>query len=257
MNESLSELISFLDIHFSIGFIVFLRVAALTALLPAFGERSVSVRIKLVLALAFTMIVAPTVGPNISQIGLSNLPTLILSETLFGFLLGIGVRFLILSLQTAGTIAAQSTSLSQILGGASIEPVPAMGFILIIGAICLAVTTGLHVKAVELLILSYGFFPIGIFTPGSQVAEWGLNQTRRAFSLAFTLSAPFLILSLLYNLALGAINKAMPQLMVAFVGAPVITMGGLFLLCLTAPMMLAVWIEILNSYLHDPTLKLP
>ena len=77
MNESLSELISFLDIHFSIGFIVFLRVAALTALLPAFGERSVSVRIKLVLALAFTMIVAPTVGPNISQIGLSNLPTLI------------------------------------------------------------------------------------------------------------------------------------------------------------------------------------
>ncbi|MEP4311008.1 MAG: flagellar biosynthetic protein FliR [Lentilitoribacter sp.] len=257
MNESLSEMVSSFDIHFSLGFIVFLRVAALTALLPAFGERSVSVRIKLVLALAFTIIVAPTVESRIPQIEFFHLPTVALSETLYGFLLGIGVRLFILSLQTAGTIAAQSTSLSQILGGASIEPVPAMGFILVIGAICLAVTAKLHVKVAELLILSYDFFPIGVFASGSGVAEWGLNQTRRAFSLAFTLAAPFLILSVLYNLALGAINKAMPQLMVAFVGAPVITMGGLFLLCLTAPIMLAVWIDILNSYLHNPMLKIP
>ena len=41
------------------GFSVFLRVAAITAMLPAFGEQSVPARIKLVIALAFTLVVAP------------------------------------------------------------------------------------------------------------------------------------------------------------------------------------------------------
>ena len=46
-----------------------------------------------------------------------------------------------------------------------------------------------------------------------------------SFALALSLAAPFVIASLLYNVALGVINKAMPQLMVAFVGAPAITCG--------------------------------
>ena len=41
-------------------FVVFVRVGAMVSLLPAFGEQSVPVRVKLGLALAFTMIVFPT-----------------------------------------------------------------------------------------------------------------------------------------------------------------------------------------------------
>ncbi|MEO9895904.1 MAG: flagellar biosynthetic protein FliR [Paracoccaceae bacterium] len=256
MNESLLAILSLLDFNLWSGFVVFLRVSALTALLPAFGERTVSVRIKLALAVSFTFIITPVVASKIPQGEVLQISSIILSEPLSGALLGIGVRLLVLALQTAGTIAAQSTSLSQILGGASVDPLPAMGFILVIGAICLAVTTGLHVKAAKLLIYSYELFPVAVFSSGNGIAEWGVDKIRHAFSLAFTLSAPFLILSLLYNLALGAINKAMPQLMVAFVGAPVITMGGLFLLCLTAPLMLSVWLEALNSYLFNPMAKI-
>jgi flagellar biosynthetic protein FliR len=61
-----------------------------------------------------------------------------------------------------------------------------------------------------------------------------------------------MLVSLLYNLALGAINKAMPQLMVAFVGAPLITFGGLFLLCATSPFLLSTWLNILENFLHSP-----
>ena len=132
-----------------------------------------------------------------------------------------------------------------------------MGYLLVVSAICLAVATGLHVKAAALLILSYDFFPAGFFLPGQEVAEWGLDRVRQAFSLAFTLAAPFVILSVLYNLALGAINKAMPQLMVAFVGAPVITFGGLFLLFATTPFILTAWIDGVNTYLADPLRDIP
>ena len=91
-----------------------------------------------------------------------------------GVLLGLGVRLLVLALQTAGSIVAQSTSLSQILGGAAVDPVPAMGYVLTVGAIALAVMTGLHVKAAMLLIHSYVLLPMGLFSAGSDVAMWGL-----------------------------------------------------------------------------------
>ncbi|WP_037228254.1 flagellar biosynthetic protein FliR [Roseobacter sp. GAI101] len=235
------------------AFAVFLRVGAFVSLMPAFGESVMPARVKLVLAFAFTLIVSPSIQvPPYATILLGDLLWLIFSETVNGLLLGIGVRLFILALQTTGSIAAQSTSLSQILGGAAVEPIPAMGYILVFAALALAVTAGLHVKAASLLIYSYDTLPMGQFPNPSDLSEWGLAQTSHAMSLAFTLAAPFVILSLLYNLALGAINKAMPQLMVAFVGAPVITAGGLFILCIASPLLLGTWLSALDQYLINP-----
>lgn len=238
-------------------FVVFLRVGAFVSLMPAFGERSVPPRIKLVVALAFTLIVFPTV--NIWQVdsSLLSIIRLSLSETLSGLMLGLGIRMFVLALQTAGSIAGQSTSLAQILGSAAADPVPAMGYILVIGAIALAVMTGLHIKAAQLVIISYEFLPIGTFPNGSVLSKWGLDQIRRCFALAFTLAAPFVLISVLYNLALGVINKAMPQLMVAFVGAPVITAAGLLILCMAAPLILATWLTMVDDFIANPFQALP
>ncbi len=70
----------------------------------------------------------------------------------------------------------------------------------------------------------------GLASP--DLARWGLAQVSRSFALAFSLAAPFVIAGLLYNVALGVINRAMPQLMVAMVGAPAITLGGIALFAL-------------------------
>lgn len=257
MTVSLQGILAYYEILVWNGFLVFLRVSAVVALLPGFGENSVSIRIKLALSLSVTMIVFPAIStfPGYSTFG--GLVVLLVVETLAGVLMGIGVRLFVLALQTAGTIAAQSTSLSQILGSAGVDPMPAMGHVLVIGSICLAVTMGLHVKAAQFVILSYDVLPIGLIALGSDVSTWGLDRIRRAFQLAFTLAAPFVIFSLLYNLVLGVINKAMPQLMVAFVGAPFITFGGLFLLFLTAPLMLGVWLDALDGFMLDPMRPVP
>ncbi len=73
-----------------------------------------------------------------------------------------------------------------------------------------------------------------------------------AFALAFSLAAPFTIASFVYNLALGVINRAMPQLMVTFVGAPAITLGGLALLLVSAPILLGIWHQCLVDFIADP-----
>lgn len=239
------------------GFIVFLRVAALVSLLPAFGEQAVPARLKIGIALAFTMISAPAVAPTTVSRDFDTMLLLVFTEIVSGLAIGIGLRLFILALQTAGAIAAQSTSLSQVLGGAAVEPLPAMGYVLMLGGMTLAVIAGLHVKVVEFILISYEFLPMGLFAGAGDLSAWGMAQVAKAFALAFTLAAPFVILSVLYNFALGAINKAMPQLMVAFVGAPVITLGGLFVLMLSAPAMLAFWLQSMDAFLRLPFAPTP
>ena len=161
-----------------------------------------------------------------------------------------------LALQTAGSIAAQATSLSQILGGSAAEPIPAMGYVLVVGGIALAIMSGLHVHAARFMVYSYEIFPAGSLPEARALSHWGTAHVGHAFSLAFLLAAPFVIASMIYNLALGVISRAMPQLMVAFVGAPVITFGGVFILFLAAPFMLSVWRDGLLDFLANP-LALP
>ncbi len=234
------------------GFAVFLRVGAMVALLPGFGETSVPVRIKLGLALAFTLPVAAAITPFAGPIELPRLAWLVATETLAGVLLGLSLRLFVLGLSTAGSIAAQSTSLAQIFASAGSDPQPAIGHVLVVAGLALAMMTGLHVKAVSFVILSYQMFPAAQLPDAGVVSSWGTALVSRVFALGFVLAVPFVIVSVLYNLTLGVINRAMPQLMVAFVGAPVITFGGLALLMLLSPLILQAWLSAIDGFLAAP-----
>lgn len=233
---------------------VFIRIAAAMNVLPVFGEQVISVRLKMVLALLLTFIVTPGVTHiiEVPKLDLSYFVWLVSTESVNGLFLGLMLRMYIFSIQTAGAIAAQSTSLSQLLGQAGMDPLPAIGHILTMAALALLMITGYHVKVVQFFISSYYILPALKFPNVSDLAQAGHAQVSRSFALAFTLAAPFVILSVIYNLTLGAINKAMPQLMVAFVGAPVITFGAIATLLLAAPFMLTAWIHALDGFLIAP-----
>lgn len=254
MNEQLAEILSWGQSSLALGFVVLLRVGGAMVMFPAFGERSIPERIRLILTLAFTAIVSPAVAPTlqplIPQDGRFGI--LVISEPIIGLSIGAVVRLFVFALQMAGSIAAQSTSLAQIFGGATVDPQPAIGHILLVAGLALAVMTGLHIRLVEVLIFSYEVFPPGKMPGADLLSQWGVARISRAFGLAFTLAVPFVIASLVYNVALGVINRAMPQLMVAFVGAPAITAGGLILLLLTSPILLSVWVRALNLFLGQP-----
>lgn len=234
--------------------LVFLRVGAVMALMPGFGEQSVPTRIKLVITIMLTLVTVPAL-PAFAAADQWDFPTFThfaMTEAVNGLAIGIGMRLFILALQTAGSMAAQATSLSQITGGAAGEPLPAMGHILIVSALALMMILGLHLRAAEFIVGSYQVLPAGSYPNPGDLSQWGIAGVARAFALAFTLAAPFIIISVLYNLILGVINRAMPQLMVAFVGAPAITFGGLALLFLLAPTMLTVWQQSFETFLALP-----
>lgn len=246
------ELRAFLGASFWHFAIVFLRVGAMTSVLPAFGEQYVPMNIKLVIAVAFTFVVAPALPLFPEPTSPLHFAGLATSEAIVGLALGMSVRLFLMGLQIAGTIAAQSTSLSQVLGNIGADSLPAMGAVLLVSGLALAVMMGLHVRVAEFLIYSYQIFPLGDYPAPAGFSEWGIHRIARAFYMAFTLAAPFLITAVIYNLALGVINRAMPQLMVFFVGAPVITFGGLFILMVASPMILDVWMREMMTFFADP-----
>jgi len=227
----------------------FLRVGAAMAVLPAFGEVSIPVRIRLAATIAFTAIVAPATA-HLHAAGPILLPAL--AEVLSGFLLGLAFRLLVMALQTAAAIAAQSASLAQLFASAGGEPMPALGSVLTLAALALAVQAGLHVRLAEVFILSYDLLPAGQIPTAGHVADWGIGAISHATGLAFSLALPFVIAALLWNIALGVVNRAMPHLMVAFIGAPALAWGSLLILALAAPVMLQVWLSAFRAVLADP-----
>lgn len=258
MNGIIAELSGLLDLAQGVAWaaaLAFVRIGAMVALMPGFGETAVPQRVKLALVVVFTLVVTPVLAERVAGLEPSFLA--LGGEAVAGLLLGIGLRLFIVALQTAAAIIAQATTLSQLVGGVAPEPQPAIGNLFLIAAIALAMSAGLHVRATELVILSYDILPAGGRPLAEEAADWGLGLISRTFSLAFMLSAPFVIASMLYNLALGAINRAMPTLMVSMVGAPALTLGSLALLAIATPVILAAWLGALGEHLAQPFAILP
>ncbi|MCB6177939.1 flagellar biosynthetic protein FliR [Rhodobacter sp. Har01] len=227
--------------------LVFVRVGAAVSLLPGLGEQMVPQRIRLAVALALTAIVVPAV-PAPTGTGFGALAI----EAAAGLVLGVGLRLMILGLQTAGTIAAQSISLAQMFNGTGPEPQPIVANLFTLAGIVLFLAMGGLVRSVELLVLSYELMPPGQIPDASLLSQWGLDRVAMVFALGFSLAAPFVLAALLYNLALGVMNRAMPQLMVALIGAPALTLGGLALLALASPALLAIWLDAMRQAMALP-----
>lgn len=234
---------------------IFVRISAIVFLLPGFGEHFLPARTKLGVALALAAVSWPLILPQAPVLDsrLESFGVAFLAEAACGLLIGFSVRLMLFALQIAGFMAAQSLSISQIfVGGPSPDPQPTIATFLMMGGITLAMTLGLHVKAAAIVAESYQTLPFGVFPFAEDVGAWTSRRAAQTFSLAVSLALPFIMVAFVYNLALGFINRAMPQLMVAFIGMPFITWMGMLLLSLTAAAMLTFWHTHFDNVLFAP-----
>ena len=224
---------------------VFTRLSLFVFLMPGLGARVMPARVRLTLALALTALAVPVVGPVVgARVPDAALPLLLAGEALTGFYLGFSVRVLVFALSVAGTIIAQAMSLSQIFGaGISEDSSTTVSTLLTMAAMTLFLTAGLHVEAFGLLVASYDAFPPGLAGLTGGYAEAAMRACADGFSLGVSLALPFVLMNLAYNAVLGLASRAMPQLMVTFVGMPAITFGGLALLAASAGLILTVWMD--------------
>ena len=235
---------------------LFTRMSALVFFTPGLGERTVPMRVRLGAAMALTLILTPAVLTNgvAAPATLSQATLMLIAEAVSGALIGFSIRVAVYALQTAGAIASQTLSLAQLFGPSmGDQPESPIATLLMMAGIVLAVSSGLHFEVVRVLIVSYDIMPLGAFPGTAETGEWAAERAAYSFAAAMSLALPFVVVGFIYNLAIGAANRAMPQLMVAFVGIPAITFAGMVLLALATPVILGVWLDMLQDILTTLT----
>lgn len=247
--EALAPLARFTEAPVVIFLGIFIRLSAFVFFLPGLGEVAVPARIRLAVALGVALVLVPAVlaRPLTAPAEPAGIVLMLIAEAMSGAVIGFSIRVAAQALQIAGVMIAQSLSLAHAFG-ASFDgaPEPAMASLLIVSGTALALASGLHFHAVNALALSYDVLPFGAFPGASDSGRWAADRAAFAFSTALALSLPFVAMAFIYNLAIGAANRAMPQLSVAFVGAPGITLASLVLTAVVAGPILSAWLKIVQ-----------
>ncbi len=219
-------------------FVLFCRIGACLMLMPGISGPRIPVKVRLFLAFAITLALAPLlsgeIGTELSNAAPFALMRTIVSETLIGGLIGFLGRIFFGALETLANAIAMAIGLSSPLAPLSgDEQTPAVASLISLGATMAFFLTDLHLEVLRGLVASYAAWPVaGLFN-----ARFGLVQVAdclaRAFSLALRISSPFIVYALIVNLAIGLAAKFTPQIPIYFITVPAVAAGGLLLLYFT------------------------
>ena len=211
--------------------LVFARVGAMLMLLPGFGTMGVPARVRLVLALAISLALMPTVQsayPTHAPQTFLSLALLIGQEITAGVLVGAMAAVIMSALQVAGFLIASQIGLAyaQTLDPTQNTQGAVVGnFLTLLGTLMIFLTD-LHHLAIGAIAGSYRMLPPGGHLPTGDMAQLVIKLVSSSFALGFQLAAPFLVFGFAVYAALGVLAKLMPQLQVFFVAVPINILCG-------------------------------
>lgn len=211
----------------------FCRIGGLLMSMSITGTRSVSARIRLVLALLITVVVAPSI-PALPEVSLFSLASLVIvaQELVIGIALGFVTRFLLEIFVVAGQLVSLQTGLGF---GSLVDPVngasvPLIGQAFLICATLLFVIFDGHLMMIEIAVMSFHSLPVGLDSVSK--IDWyllaNLGQWMFAGGVIVALAAVLALLML--NLAFGILTRATPQLNLFVIGFPATMVSGFLLL---------------------------
>jgi flagellar biosynthetic protein FliR len=220
-------------------FVIFCRIGGCLMLMAGVSSPRVPMQIRLFLAVAITLAVAPlmvdSVKASIPNDEPLTLVQVIGTETLIGVMIGFLGRIFFLALQTLAH--AMATTVGYSMPGMPIEDqegVPSMTTLVMMTATLLFFMTDQHLMVLRATMNSYSALPInGGFNPQAGLIQI-TDTLGTAFMLALRLASPFIMYGLIVNFALGLLNKMTPTIPVYFVSMPFVLMGGLLLFYFTA-----------------------
>jgi flagellar biosynthesis protein FliR len=236
--------LSFLPEMATVFILMFARLGTMLMLMPALGESSVPMRIRLVIGLMLTLALYPMASETYPKDLPENLLRLLLllgGELVLGFVIGLSAKLITFALQTAGVIIASQSSLAMALGtdvtNSGQQGALVSNYLSILG-ITLIFVTDTHYLAIAAMHDSFMLFPPGAWLPLSDLATMVTETVADVFSIAVRMSAPFLVVGIVFYFGLGLLNKLMPQMQIFFIAMPVnIAIGlGLLLVLITTIM---------------------
>ncbi|MCE2981733.1 MAG: flagellar biosynthetic protein FliR [Betaproteobacteria bacterium] len=221
----------------------FVRVMGYISADPVLGNRSVPVRLKVGLALAISVAIAPALPPlpplePASPIGLAILA----QQMLIGVAIGFAVRVIFAAVEMAGQVMGLQMGLgfATFFDPQTSAQVPVIGQYLGLMSVLVFLSINGHSLVLSTLIESFRILPIGTLGFDSNgfaaYARWGAQ----IFLVGFTLAVPVIATLLIANFGIGIISRAAPQMNIFAVGFPFILLVGFASIYLMIPYFLPI-----------------
>jgi flagellar biosynthetic protein FliR len=213
-----------------------IRIAALLSTAPALGTRAVPARVRMVLALCISFIVAPVLPP-IAPVELVSAQGVLITvqQVLIGAAMGFVLRLMFAIVDLAGQFLSQQMGLGF---AAMVDPQNGMSspvvsqYYLILATLLFFSFDG-HLLALQALVGSFYSLPIGV--NGLSQAGIGvlMHWSSDLFLYATMISLPTATALLVVNLGYGILSRTAPQLHIFAVGFPIIVVAGVILTSVT------------------------
>lgn len=232
--------------------LAYLRIQGCLLAMPGFGERAITTRVKVAIAMSLTPIMseisaADPLGPVMPDTVLAHLGQCI-AELCIGLGIGLMIRMMAFAINIAATAIASTASLSQIIGAPNEASPHPIGNIFHLGGIALLLALGLPLLLVDVPADSLTFWPTGQLPAIQGLLGQFVALIAASFQLAMLLAAPFILGGFLFQALSGVINRVMPALPVVFIGAPAAIGLALIALVFMSPMILSVWADAVLSF---------
>ena len=224
--------------------LVFARISMILLVLPGLDAGYFPARYRISTALVFSIAIFGSLSDELPYPDTSSEAFwgIFFSELVVGGILGICIRSIIFCLQILGAIIAQSVSLSQILGASiSTDAQSTVSNVLVLSGLAIAMMSGLLEYLLIGLSSTYQMIPAGYPLAKLELLKIVGHTYRVTLEMALQLSTPFLLLAIYYNSILAVVNRAMPQLLVSFIGVPAILILALLLLTFGAGHIISIW----------------
>ncbi len=219
----------------------FVRIAALLMAMPVFSSTFVPVRVRLMLALGLTIIIAPVIPvvPLTDALSVEGV-ILILQQVLVGIVMGTIFHLVFAAFTIGGQIIAMQMGLGfstmvDPINGAQV-PVLSMFYVLLV-TLFFFVLDG-HLTLIGVLADSFTSMPISMHGVDRetfwQLTSWGSEM----FIGSILISLPAVTALLLVNMSLGVIGRAAPQLNIFAVGFSVTIAAGFYVILVSLPVVL-------------------
>ncbi len=216
--------------------LIFARTGAMAMALPGIGDRTVPPRVRLVFALALTLVLYPLVHRTFPALPTSFNALLVafLGEILIGIAIGFAVRMIVSAIQFAGSAIAFQSGLAF---AQSVDPTAGtqgslFGAFFSVLAVALIFATDLHHLLLSAMHDSYLLFRPGAGWPVDDFTQMAVKTLADAFRIAIQLAAPFLVFGLIFYLGVGVLTRLIPQVQVFFLALPANILLALVLLML-------------------------
>jgi len=238
---------AFLSGHVYAFLMIFSRLGSMMMLFPGIGETYVAPRFRLMLAFSISFLLLLPLMPRLPPApeAVSALTALIFYEIVIGLFFGTFIRIAMGALETAGTVIALQTGLSNatILNPAQATQSPLPSALLSIIGVTLVFVTGADHFLFHGLVTTYDLFPPGGELIPGDMAQSITHFMSNSFRVGIMLAMPFMIVGLLMFLALGLMQRLLPVVQLFLIVLPVQIWGGLFLISVTVAGIMTAWLS--------------